>query len=106
MAGACSPGAWSSATCEPSVDSALLALGREALLLALSVSAPPLLAALVVGLATGVLQAATQVQEPSVAVLPRVAAVIAALFLAGPWIGARLIRFAAAAWELALRSAW
>jgi flagellar biosynthesis protein FliQ len=29
-----------------------------------------------VGLATGVLQAATQVQEPSVAVLPRVAAVL------------------------------
>jgi flagellar biosynthesis protein FliQ len=85
------------------VDSALLALGREALLVALSLSGPALLAALAVGLATGVLQAATQVQEPSVAVLPRVAAVLGALFLAGPWIGARLVRFAAAAWDLAFR---
>lgn len=86
------------------MDSALLALGREALLVALSVSGPALLAALAVGIATGILQAATQVQDPSVAVLPRVAAVLGALFLAGPWIGARLLRFAAAAWDLALRS--
>ena len=87
------------------MDSALLALGREAILLALALSGPPLLAALAVGLATGVLQAATQVQEPSVGVLPRVAAVLGALLLAGPWIGARLVRFAGAAWELALRGA-
>jgi len=79
-----------------------LALGREALLLALEVSAPPLLAALVVGAAVGVLQAATQVQEPSIPVLPRAAAVLGAAFLAGPWIGARLVRFASSALELAL----
>ena len=85
------------------MDSALLALGREALLVALAVSGPPLAAALAVGVAVGVLQAATQVQEPSVAVLPRIAAVLGALFLAGPWIAARLVRFASSAWDLALR---
>jgi flagellar biosynthesis protein FliQ len=77
------------------MDPALLHLGREALLLALLVSAPPLGAALVVALAVGVLQAATQVQEPALAVVPRLVAVIAALALAGPWIGARVVRFAA-----------
>jgi flagellar biosynthesis protein FliQ len=76
------------------VDPALLRIGREALLLVALVSAPPLLAALLVGLVVGVLQAATQVQDPSVAVVPRLAAVLAALAVAAPWIGARVARFA------------
>jgi type III secretion protein S len=87
------------------MDPALLHLGREALLLALLVSAPPLGAALVVALAVGVLQAATQVQEPTLAVVPRLVAVIAALALAGPWIGARVVRFAAECLSLVPRIA-
>jgi flagellar biosynthesis protein FliQ len=86
------------------VDAALLALGREALVLALLLSGPPLITALLVGVGTGLLQAVTQVQEPTLAVVPRIAAVLAALLLAGPWIGARLLRFGAAALELALRT--
>jgi flagellar biosynthesis protein FliQ len=87
------------------MDPALLSVGREALLLSLLVSAPPLLAALAVGLVTGVLQAATQVQEPTVAVVPRLAAVLGALALAAPWIGAQVARFAAACLELVPRIA-
>lgn len=82
------------------MESALLALVREAVLLALLVSAPPLLAALAVGVVTGVLQAATQVQEPSVAVVPRLAAVLVSLGASGAWIGARLVRFAVRCLEL------
>ncbi len=77
------------------MDPVLLGLGREALLLALLVSAPPLGAALLVGLVVGTLQATTQIQEPGVAVVPRLCAVIGALAVAGPWIGARVVRFAA-----------
>lgn len=87
------------------MDPTLLSLGREALLVSLLVSAPPLLAALAVGLVTGVLQAATQVQEPTVAVVPRLAAVLGALALAAPWIGARVLRFATACLELLPRVA-
>jgi flagellar biosynthesis protein FliQ len=87
------------------MESTLLALGREAVILVLVTSAPPLLAALAVGLVTGVLQAATQVQEPSLGVVPRLAAVFVALGLAGPWIGARLVRFAAACIDLIPRAA-
>jgi flagellar biosynthesis protein FliQ len=83
------------------VTSTLLHLGREALLLALLVSAPPLLAALLVGLVTGLLQAATQLQEHAIGAVPRIAAVIAALIIAGPWMGARLARFAAEVMALA-----
>ncbi|ABC80478.1 type III secretion system export apparatus subunit SctS [Anaeromyxobacter dehalogenans] len=77
------------------MDPALLHLGREALLLVLVLSAPPLGAALLVGLVTGVLQAATQVQEQTLAVVPRLVAVVVALAIAAPWIGARAVRFAA-----------
>lgn len=82
------------------MQSALLALVREAILLVLLVSAPPLLAALAIGVVTGVLQAATQVQEQSVAVVPRLAAVLLALGASGPFIGARLAGFAARCLEL------
>lgn len=76
------------------VDPTLLSLGREAIVLALLLSGPPLGAALLVGLLTGVAQAATQVQEPSLGVVPRLVAVLGALAVAAPWIGARLLRFA------------
>lgn len=87
------------------VDPSLLQLGREAILLVLLVSGPPLGAALLVGLVTGVLQAATQVQDPSVGVVPRLAAVLGALAVAAPWIGARVVRFAAHCFELVPRIA-
>lgn len=77
------------------MDPALLSLGREAMILVLWVSAPPLAAALAVGVVSGVLQAATQVQEQTLAIVPRLAAVLIALVCTGPWIGARLVRFAA-----------
>jgi flagellar biosynthesis protein FliQ len=76
------------------VTALLLHLSREALLLALLLSAPPLLAALASGLVTGLLQAVTQVQDAALGAVPRIAAVLAALVLAGPWMAARLARFA------------
>ncbi len=87
------------------MDPALLQLGREALVVVLLVSAPPLGAALLVGLVTGVLQAATQVQEQSLGVVPRLVAVLAALAIAAPWIGARVVRFASQCLELVPRMA-
>jgi type III secretory pathway component EscS len=82
------------------MEPALLHVGREALLVALLVSAPPLGAALLVGLVTGVLQAASQVQDPSIPVVPRLTAVLGALALAAPWIGVHVVRFAASCLEL------
>jgi flagellar biosynthesis protein FliQ len=87
------------------VDPVLVHLAREAVLVVLLVSAPPVGAALVVALATGVLQAATQVQEPTIAVVPRLAAVLGALAIASPWIAARVLRFAEECFALAGRIA-
>jgi len=87
------------------VDPVLLHVGREAVLLALLVSAPALAAALLVGTVTGVLQAVTQVQEPTIGVVPRLVAVLGALAFAAPWIGARVARFGAECLDLAARVA-
>jgi type III secretory pathway component EscS len=78
------------------MDPVLLRLGREALVLSLLVSAPPLGAALGVGLLVGTAQAATQVQDPSIPVVPRLLAVVGALVVTAPWIGAHAVRFAEA----------
>jgi len=87
------------------VDPALLHLVREALVVVLLASAPPVGAALVVGILTGALQAATQIQEPSVAVVPRLVAVLGALAVAAPFLGARVLRLAAECFALAARVA-
>lgn len=75
------------------VDEMVLRVAREGLLLALLCSAPPVLAALAVGLVMGVLQAATQIQEQTLGLVPKIIAVALALAVAGPWIGAQLLRF-------------
>jgi len=66
----------------------------EALWLALRVAGLPLAAMLVVGLAVSVLQALTQVQEPTVAFLPKLVAMALVLLLSGPAIGGSLRAYA------------
>jgi flagellar biosynthesis protein FliQ len=74
-------------------EDVLLTLGREALLLMVLASLPPVLASLVVGLLMSVLQAATQVQESTLSVVPKLCAAVVALVVSGPWIAAQLTRF-------------
>jgi flagellar biosynthetic protein FliQ len=61
-------------------------LGRQALWVALMVGAPVLLAALVVGAAVSILQAATQVQEPTLTFIPKMLAMVAVALLLLPWM--------------------
>jgi len=72
----------------------LLHLAREALYLALLLSAPPLLASFLTSLITSALQSATQVHDQTLTFVPRLAVVLLTLALAGPWIGVQLVRFA------------
>jgi flagellar biosynthesis protein FliQ len=72
----------------------LFALGREALLLMVLASLPPIGASLVVGFLMSVFQATTQLQESTLTVVPKLCAAVLALVLAGPWIGSQLTRFA------------
>lgn len=68
-------------------------LGREALLTTTIVAAPVLVAGMTVGLIVGLLQALTQIQEQTVAFVPKLVAMILALAFTMPWILGRLMEF-------------
>ena len=74
-------------------SSELARLASEALSLALWVSAPALLASLVVGLLVAIASATTQVQEQALTHVPRMAAVALVLLTAGAWMSAEIARF-------------
>lgn len=71
----------------------LLNLGREALLLMVLASLPPILASLTVGFLMSLFQATTQIQENTLSVVPKLCAAVLGLVVAGPWIGDQLSRF-------------
>jgi len=69
---------------------------REGLVLVILLSAPPLLASLLVGLVVGVLQTATQIQEQVLMLVPKLLVVGIVLVVMGPILGSQLLRFSQA----------
>ena len=59
---------------------------REALWVSLQLAGPPLLVVLVIGLVISLLQALTQIQEATLAFLPKLAAIGGLLVVMGPWM--------------------
>jgi len=72
----------------------LVGLGESALLVSLLVSLPVVGIAALVGLVVAAFQAATQLQDATIAHLPRLVAVALALVLLGPWMGSEIAGFA------------
>jgi flagellar biosynthesis protein FliQ len=68
-------------------------LGQQGLYMMLLVSAPLLLAVLVVGLVVSVFQAATQINETTLSFVPKVVAAVAVLAVAGPWMLTMLVEY-------------
>ena len=68
-------------------------LARNAVLLALLIAGPMLLVALIVGLTVSVLQAVTQIQEQTLAFVPKLVAVSAVFLLALPWVIQLLVKY-------------
>ena len=75
-------------------DGGVASAAVEALWLALRVAGLPLMAMLAVGLVVSVLQALTQVQEPTLAFLPKLVAMALVLLLSGPAIGGSMRAYA------------
>ncbi len=73
----------------------LTATAQEALLLSIAVSLPVVGIAALAGLLVAVFQAATQVQDFTLAHLPRLLVVAISLALLGPWMGSQIASFAA-----------
>jgi flagellar biosynthetic protein FliQ len=71
----------------------LIDLGREAIWNLLLVGSPLLVAGLVVGLVIGLLQALTQIQEQTVAFVPKLVAIVLVLSLSLPWLIDRMVQY-------------
>ena len=71
----------------------VLTMGQEALLMLLMVAAPILGAVLVVGLLVSLFQAVTQINEATLAFVPKLVAAMAVLALAGPWMLSILVEY-------------
>ncbi|TVX97652.1 flagellar biosynthesis protein FliQ [Cohnella terricola] len=72
----------------------IIGLAGQALFTVLKVSAPMLVIALSVGLLVSIFQATTQIQEQTLAFVPKIIAVFLALLIFGPWILNILVDFA------------
>jgi flagellar biosynthetic protein FliQ len=68
-------------------------LGQNGLYMLLMISAPSLLAVLIVGLVISVFQAATQINEQTLSFVPKVLAAVAVLAIAGPWMITMLVDY-------------
>lgn len=64
----------------------IIGLAGQAIYTVLKASAPLLVIALSVGLIVSIFQATTHIQEQTMAFIPKIAAVLLALLVFGPWI--------------------
>ncbi len=70
-----------------------ITIGREAIFVALVAAAPVLLLSMVVGLIISLFQSVTQIQEPTLAFIPKIVVSALALLFFGPFILAMLTDF-------------
>ena len=71
----------------------VLTIGQDALWMMLMVSSPMLGVILVVGLLVSLFQAVTQINEATLAFVPKLIAAMAVFALAGPWMLTTLIEY-------------
>ena len=74
-------------------DSAILDIAMQTMLVTMKLSAPILVTALVIGFAISLFQAMTQIQEFTLAFVPKVVGIGVALILSGNWMLHTLIDF-------------
>ncbi|TBL77741.1 flagellar biosynthesis protein FliQ [Paenibacillus thalictri] len=71
----------------------VIRLAGEAVYTVLKASAPMLVLALVVGLIISIFQATTQIQEQTLAFVPKIVIVLLSVLIFGPWILTTLVEF-------------
>jgi flagellar biosynthetic protein FliQ len=74
-------------------DSAILDIAMQTMLVTMKLSAPILVTALLIGFAISLFQAMTQIQEFTLAFVPKVVGIGVALILSGNWMLHTLIDF-------------
>jgi flagellar biosynthetic protein FliQ len=71
----------------------VISLATQAMNVAFKVAMPLLLAGLVVGLVVSVFQAVTQIQEQTLAFIPKIIAIAVVLVVAGPWMLGQVLTY-------------
>lgn len=71
----------------------VISIAEEAVYTVIIISAAPLLIALGVGLIVSVFQAMTQIQEQTLAFIPKIIAVLLSIVLFGPWMLTMLLDY-------------
>ena len=71
----------------------VIKLAEQSIYMIIIISAPMLLIALAVGLIVSVFQAMTQIQEQTLAFIPKILAVFLALVFFGPWMVTLLLDY-------------
>lgn len=71
----------------------VIEIGRQAMNVTVMLAAPLLLSALAAGLAIGMFQAATQIQDMTLSFIPKLVVLIVVLGVTGPWMLGQLIDY-------------
>ena len=71
----------------------VVSIVTHAMEVGLKISLPILLVGLIVGLVISVFQAVTQIQEQTLAFIPKILAVVVVVVVAGPWMLDQLIAY-------------
>jgi len=71
----------------------VISLATQAMSLAFKVAMPLLLEGLVFGLIVSVFQAVTQIQEQTLAFIPKIVAIAVVLVIAGPWMLGQVLSY-------------
>ncbi len=66
---------------------------RTAILQILMMAAPILLIGMTVGLIVSIFQATTSIQEQTLTFVPKIAAILGAVIMFGPWIFSSMVQF-------------
>jgi flagellar biosynthesis protein FliQ len=74
-------------------DAMVLEIASEAMMAAAKLAAPVLFTSLLVGLLVGLVQSATQLNEPTLAFVPKFIAVGGVLLLSGGWMMQEMVSF-------------
>ncbi len=81
-------------------DESAVYIVRETLLLTLMVSAPILLAGVVVGLLISLVQSVTSIQDQTLTFVPKITVMVLVAAALLPWITLKLVEFAAKMFQL------
>jgi flagellar biosynthetic protein FliQ len=71
----------------------VISLALEAMVLAMKIGLPLLLVGLVIGLVVSVFQAVTQIQEQTLAFIPKVIGLAIVLVVGGPWMLGQVVSY-------------